>query len=87
MTPCASTLTLLDELGLGEKFASLPPRWVERISVELDSGTFGVADLTRIPGPHKHIAFVPQWDFLDILAEGRAVRAHYSLIMNADVTD
>src|SRR5215208_493671 len=83
----ASTLTLLDELGLGDRFASLPARWVERISVELDSGTYGMADLTRIPGPHKHIAFVPQWDFLDILAEAGRSETHYSLIMNADVTD
>src|SRR5215207_1557685 len=63
-----STLTLLDELGLGEQFASLPPRWVERVSVQLDSGTYGFADFTRIPRPHKHLAMVPQWDFLDILA-------------------
>jgi 2-polyprenyl-6-methoxyphenol hydroxylase-like FAD-dependent oxidoreductase len=83
----ASTLTLLDELGLGERFASLPLRWVERLSVELDSGTYGIADLTRIPGPHKHIAFVPQWDFLDILAEAGRCERNYSLIMNADVTD
>ena len=83
----ASTLTLLDELGLGQKFASLPARWVERASVELDSGTYALADLTRIPGPHKHIAFVPQWDFLDILAEAGQREPHYSLIMNADVTD
>jgi 2-polyprenyl-6-methoxyphenol hydroxylase-like FAD-dependent oxidoreductase len=83
----ASTLTLLDELGLGEKFASLPPRWVERLSVELDSGTYGMADLTRIPGPHKHIAFVPQWDFLDILADAGHCEPNYSLIMNANVTD
>jgi 2-polyprenyl-6-methoxyphenol hydroxylase-like FAD-dependent oxidoreductase len=83
----ASTLTLLDELGLCEKLASLPPRWVERLSVELDSGTYGVADLTRIPGPHKHIAFVPQWDFLDILAEAGRCERTYSLIMNADVTN
>ena len=83
----ASTLTLLDELGLGERFASLPPRWVERVSVALDSGMYDMADLTRIPGPHKHIAFVPQWDFLDILAEAGRSEPHYSLIMNADVTD
>src|SRR5215217_4286156 len=83
----ASTLTLLDELGLGDRFASLPARWVERISVELDSGTYAMADLTRIPGPHKHIALVPQWDFLDILAEAGRSETHYSLIMNADVTD
>ena len=83
----ASTLTLLDELGLGDRFASLPPRWVERVNVELDSGVYSLADLTRIPGPHKHIAFVPQWDFLDILAEAGRSEAHYSLIMNADVND
>ena len=84
----ASTLTLLGRAGPGGAARPrCPPRWVERISVELDSGTFGVADLTRIPGPHKHIAFVPQWDFLDILAEAGRSEPHYSLIMNADVTD
>jgi 2-polyprenyl-6-methoxyphenol hydroxylase-like FAD-dependent oxidoreductase len=83
----ASTLTLLDELGLGQKFASLPARWVERASVELDSGRYDLADMTRIPGRHKHIAFVPQWDFLDVLAEAGECEPHYSLIMNADVTN
>src|SRR6187200_968567 len=64
----ASTLTLLDELGLGEQFASLPPRWVQKLRVQLDSGTYGAADLTRLPGRHRHIALVPQWDFLDVVA-------------------
>jgi 2-polyprenyl-6-methoxyphenol hydroxylase-like FAD-dependent oxidoreductase len=83
----ASTLTLLDELGLGEQFASLPPRWVERVSVQLDSGTYSFADLTRVPGRHKHIALVPQWDFLDILAQAGRQEPNYSLIMEAEVTD
>jgi 2-polyprenyl-6-methoxyphenol hydroxylase-like FAD-dependent oxidoreductase len=82
-----TTLTLLDELGLGEEFATLPPRWVEQMSVELDSGTYRVADLTKIPGPHKHIAFVPQWDLLDILAKSGEHEPSYSLIMEAEVTD
>jgi 2-polyprenyl-6-methoxyphenol hydroxylase-like FAD-dependent oxidoreductase len=82
----ASTLTLLDELGLGQEFASLPARWVERMSIQLDSGTYGVADLSRIPGPHKHIAFVPQWDMLDVLAQAGKREPCYSLIMNAEVT-
>jgi len=82
-----STLNLLDELGLGEQFASLPPRWVERMSVQLDSGSYGFADMTRIPGPHKHLAMVPQWDFLDILAEAGRLEPNYSLIMEAEVTD
>jgi 2-polyprenyl-6-methoxyphenol hydroxylase-like FAD-dependent oxidoreductase len=83
----ASTLTLLDELGLGEKFAALPPRWVEKLSVQLDSGTYGVADLTRLPGGHRHIALVPQWDFLNVVADASLSEPEYELIMTAEVTD
>ena len=53
-TAHASTLILLDELGLGEEFAALPPRWVQKLSVQLDSGTYGVADLSRLRGCHQH---------------------------------
>lgn len=83
----ASTLTLLDELGLGERFADLPPSWVERLTVELDSGSYGVADLSRLPGPHKHIALVPQWDFLNVIADASRPEPGYELIMEAEVTD
>src|ERR1041384_1132999 len=50
----ASTLTLLDELGLGERFAALPQRRIDRARIQLDAGTVQVADLRRLPGPHKH---------------------------------
>ena len=83
----ASTLTLLDELGLGEQFAALPPRWIDKLSVQLDSGTYGVADLTRLPGRHQHIALVPQWDFLNVIADASREEAAYELIMTAEVTD
>jgi 2-polyprenyl-6-methoxyphenol hydroxylase-like FAD-dependent oxidoreductase len=83
----ASTLTLLDELGLGEQFAGLPPRWVDKLSVVLDSGTYGVADLTRLPGRHQHIALVPQWDFLKVVADASLQEPSYELIMSAEVTD
>ena len=32
-------------------------------------------DLRRLPGPHKHIALVPQWDFLELLATAAAAGA------------
>jgi len=83
----ASTLTLLDELGLGEQFAALPPRWLQKLSVQLDSGTYGVADLSRLPGPHQHIALVPQWDFLNVVADASRQEPSYELIMEAEVTD
>jgi 2-polyprenyl-6-methoxyphenol hydroxylase-like FAD-dependent oxidoreductase len=83
----ASTLTLLDELGVGEEFAALPARWVQHLTVQLDSGTYGVADLSRLPGHHQHIALVPQWDFLNVVAGASRREPTYELIMNAEVTD
>ncbi|HEU4907506.1 MAG TPA: FAD-dependent oxidoreductase [Propionibacteriaceae bacterium] len=83
----ASTLTLLDELGLGEEFAALPPHWVQKLGVQLDSGTYGAADLTRLPGRHQHIALVPQWDFLNVIADASRKLPDYELIMEAEVTD
>jgi 2-polyprenyl-6-methoxyphenol hydroxylase-like FAD-dependent oxidoreductase len=82
----SSTLTLLDELGLGEQFAALPPRWISKLSVQLDTGTYGVADLTRLPGRHQHIALVPQWDFLNVIADASRQERDYELIMRAEVT-
>jgi 2-polyprenyl-6-methoxyphenol hydroxylase-like FAD-dependent oxidoreductase len=83
----ASTLNLLDELGLGEEFAALPPRWVQKLSVQLDSGTYGAADLSRLPGRHQHIALVPQWDFLNVIADASRQEPDHELIMEAEVTD
>jgi 2-polyprenyl-6-methoxyphenol hydroxylase-like FAD-dependent oxidoreductase len=83
----ASTLTLLDELGLGPQFAALPPRWVDKLSVQLDSGIYGVANLSRLPGRHQHIALVPQWDFLNVVADASRQESSYELIMSAEVTD
>ncbi|MCP2259962.1 2-polyprenyl-6-methoxyphenol hydroxylase [Streptoalloteichus tenebrarius] len=82
----ASTLTLLDELGLGPEFARMPHRLVEQAGVILDSGPVQLADLRRLPGPHRHMAFVPQWDFLDLLARAGAAEPHFALRMNTEAT-
>jgi len=82
-----STQTLLDELGLGERFARLPQRRIDRARVQLDQGGVQVADLTRLPGRHRHIALVPQWDLLDLLAEAAAEEPTFTLRRNAEVTD
>jgi 2-polyprenyl-6-methoxyphenol hydroxylase-like FAD-dependent oxidoreductase len=82
----ASTLTLLDELGLGPAFAEVPHQLMDRMQVLLDSGPATVADLSRLPGPHKHIAFVPQWDFLDLLADAGKLEPTFTLRMNTAFT-
>jgi 2-polyprenyl-6-methoxyphenol hydroxylase-like FAD-dependent oxidoreductase len=82
----ASTLTLLDELGLGARFAALPQRRIDRATLQLDSGTARIGDLGRLPGRHKHIALVPQWDLLDLLADASAEEPTFTLRRNAEVT-
>ncbi|MBF6180642.1 FAD-dependent oxidoreductase [Nocardia otitidiscaviarum] len=80
-----STLRLLDELGLGEKFAALPQRKLERMRMHIGDRTVVAADFTRIPGPHRHIAMVPQWDFLNLLAESACAEPSFTIRMATEV--
>ena len=83
----ASTLALLDELGLGERFARIPHRLLARMQVQLDNGSFPVADLRRLPGAHQHIALVPQWDLLDLLADAAGEEPTFTLRRNAEARE
>lgn len=80
----ASTLRLLDELGLAEQFAQLPHREIEHLSLDVQ-GTEVAMDLRRIPGPHKHIALVPQWDFLELLASAAEKEPTFTLLRSTEV--
>ncbi|MGY1641724.1 FAD-dependent oxidoreductase [Geodermatophilus sp. SYSU D00703] len=79
-----STLRLLDELGLAEGFLRLPHQEIPRIGVTTDAGTFAVADFTRLPGRFPFLTFVPQWDFLDFLADEARDLPAFSLRMGTE---
>ncbi|WP_078964684.1 FAD-dependent oxidoreductase [Streptomyces aureocirculatus] len=81
-----STLRLLDELGLGERFARLPAHRLTEMRMHVEGETFVAADLSRVPGRHKYIAMVPQWDFLDLLATAAAEEPSFTLRMRTAVT-
>jgi 2-polyprenyl-6-methoxyphenol hydroxylase-like FAD-dependent oxidoreductase len=80
-----STLRLLDELGLAEEFLRLPHQEVTRIGVTTDDGTYVLADFGRLPGDFPFLAFVPQWDLLDFLADRARRYPGFRLRMNAEV--
>ncbi|SER53369.1 2-polyprenyl-6-methoxyphenol hydroxylase [Lentzea xinjiangensis] len=83
----ASTLTLMDELGLGPAFEQVPQQRVDKLEALLDGGRKAtIADLSRLPGAHKHIAMVPQWDLLDLLADAGRLEPSFTLRMNTEVT-
>ena len=81
----ASTLRLLDELGLGSKFAQLPHRLIDHMRMQLDGQPVSL-DLTHLPGAHQHIALVPQWDLLELLATAAADEPTFQLLRNTEVT-
>src|SRR5215475_12598122 len=67
-----STLEVMHELGLLERFLQLPHEKVYRISAQIGDATVPVADFDHLPTRCPFIAFMPQWDFLNFLAdEGR----------------
>ena len=82
----ASTLTLLDELGLGEDFARLPHQRVQTLGVSTDDSDHTLADFRRLPGAHQEIAFLPQWDFLDFVTHHAAELPTFRLLLQAEAT-
>ncbi|MET7935808.1 FAD-dependent oxidoreductase [Streptomyces sp. NPDC005322] len=83
-----STLALLDDLGLAERFAALPQRHVHSVQLPIgqDGELLTVGDLRALPGPYNYVAMVPQWDLLDLLADEAAREPSFSLRMNTEVT-
>jgi 2-polyprenyl-6-methoxyphenol hydroxylase-like FAD-dependent oxidoreductase len=82
----ASTLRLLDDLGLGQKFGELSHRLIDTIGMEVQGVTVDI-DLRRIPGAHKHIALVPQWDFLELLATAAQAEPSFHLLRSTEVLE
>ncbi|MCV7029711.1 FAD-dependent oxidoreductase [Mycobacterium sherrisii] len=81
----ASTLRLLDELGLGSRFAEVPHRLIDSIELSIRDQPLNL-DLSRLPGAHQHIALVPQWDFLEMVAGAAQAEPGFRLWRSTEVT-
>ncbi len=64
-----STLEALNDLGLLDEFLRLPHQEARQIEGRIGDVTVPIADFSHLPTHAKFIAFMPQWDFLDFLAE------------------
>jgi len=82
----ASTLQLLGELGLGDRFESMPH--VDLADYRLPAGdhrSIVLGDFSRLPEPYNHISMAPQWDLLSLLAESAAEEPNFRLLMSTEV--
>src|SRR3954467_13534585 len=64
-----STLELMHELGLLDEFLKLPHQEVSHLAFQVAAELIPMVDLTHLPTHCKFIALMPQWDFLNFLAE------------------
>ena len=82
-----STLELMWELGLLEKFLALPHTEIRNIGVDIGDKRCTVGDFSRLSTHCKFTALMPQWDFLDFLS-GEAKRyPHFHLMMQTEAMD
>jgi 2-polyprenyl-6-methoxyphenol hydroxylase-like FAD-dependent oxidoreductase len=85
-----STLRIMDELGFIDEFLQLPHTKVNRVAFDTDGSirTFGNFGALKALGfRHPYIALMPQWDFLDFLAEKASAYPEFTLIRNAEVKE
>jgi 2-polyprenyl-6-methoxyphenol hydroxylase-like FAD-dependent oxidoreductase len=81
-----STLEILHELGLLEEFLKRPHQEARQLTGVVGDVEIPVADFSHLPTRCKFIAFMPQWDFLDFIAEHARRYSNFRLLMNAEVT-
>ena len=82
-----STLEIMHELGLLDEFLKLPHTELRDIGVQIGGVQLTVGDFTHLPTHCKFIALMPQWDFLNFMADHAKRYPEFNLRMQAEVTD
>ena len=81
-----STIDLLDQLGLREKFDAIPQSAIHTLDVVVNGNRLTPVDFSHLHGPNRSIALMPQWDFLSLIAEEGARYPTFHLMMGAEAT-
>jgi 2-polyprenyl-6-methoxyphenol hydroxylase-like FAD-dependent oxidoreductase len=82
-----STLELLDELGLIERFNQLPQSHLQQVAFPINADErIVLADLSRLKVRYPYIAIVPQWDLLDLIADAAEQEPSFTLRMRTEAT-
>ncbi len=80
-----STLEVMHELGLLDEFLKLPHQKVYELNAQVGEMRLTIADFRHLPTRCGYIAFMPQWDFLNFVAEKAAPYPGFALMMDTEV--
>lgn len=81
-----STLEVLSECGLKNKFDAVPQQHIHTASVHIGAKTLTLAEFRGLK-PFDYIALVPQWDFLNLIAAEAKQLPSFQLRTECEVTD
>jgi 2-polyprenyl-6-methoxyphenol hydroxylase-like FAD-dependent oxidoreductase len=81
-----STIDLLDQLGLRERFDAIPQSEIHTLDVVVNGNRLTPVDFSKLHRKNDFIALMPQWDFLNLLAEEGARYEGFHLMMGAEAT-
>jgi len=81
-----STLQVMHELGLLQELLKLPYQKLPQLRAQMGSEEVVVADFSQLPTQCRFVALMPQWDFLNFLAEQARRYPAFNLRMQAEVT-
>lgn len=83
-----STLAIMDELGVLERFLARPHHEVDRLTARFGTRVYTIADFRRLRGAAcPFIAFMPQWEFLDFLADEAEPLPAFTLLRSTEAVD
>lgn len=82
-----STLELIAELGLLDDFLARPHQELRQLRGVINGNEVTIADFAHLRTRCRFIALMPQWDFLNFLAEHGRRYPGFQVLMRAEVTD
>ena len=82
-----STLEVMAELGLLDQFLKIPHTEARTLGGAFGDAQFTFVDFSHLPTRCKFIALMPQWDFLNFLADHGRRYPNFHLRMQAEAVD
>jgi 2-polyprenyl-6-methoxyphenol hydroxylase-like FAD-dependent oxidoreductase len=81
-----STLDVMHELGLLEEFLRRPHDELREVAIRVGTEQAKIADFRHVPTHCKFMMMMPQWEFLDFLADHARRLPNFHLVMQAEAT-
>lgn len=80
-----STQQLLAQLSLLDEFLARPHADMSRVTLSWHGAELTLADFSHLPTARKVMTFMPQWDFLDLLADAATRHPGFRLLRSTTI--